>query len=133
MHGAWNTAANRPPEALTFKDPPTFGTWDQRQAPQSQHAAESGASKWLEFWSRLLLVMSNHLSSEAGKPDTLTGASAEARSRESDATRSEDGTPERTPKGAPCESDARECVRILKDDVLRALDRLDDLERLLAA
>ena len=74
--------------------------------------------------------MSNHLSSEAGKPDTLTGASAEARSRESDATRSED---ERTPNGAPCESDARECVRILKDDVLRALDRLDDLERLLAA
>ena len=97
--------------------------------PQSQHAAESGASKWLEFWSRLLLVMSSHLASEAGKPDTLTGASAEARSRESDATKSEDGTA----KGAPCESDARECVRILKDDVLRALDRLDDLERLLTA
>ena len=125
MHGAWNTAANRPPEALTFKDPPTFGTWDQRQAPQSQHAAESGASKWLEFWSRLLLVMSSHLSSEAGKPDTLTGASAEARSRESDATRSEDGT--------PGESDARACVRSLKDDVLRALDRLNELERLLSA
>ena len=32
QHGAWNTAANRPPEALPFKDLPTIGTWDKRQA-----------------------------------------------------------------------------------------------------
>ena len=152
---AWQKALDRRQRQRLNKYAYNSGTypWPVHNEQQPLHTCSSGDGErkdWNALWSRHVDTNEDNLQDNKEKKTNIknenhNGATwsmlhdlghalvAEARSRESDATRSEDGTTERTPKGAPCESDARECVRILKDDVLRALDRLDDLERLLAA